>query len=140
MTYDSDNRQQRQDDVDDEMPMPVAGDDAQVSAGVKRTRDNADGGGDEERADRVEVDDPDMLVDGEAGMIEKLLNHPGRYDICELFSPPRVTKAAAVAGLRGGWSLDLKHVDPITGCAWDSARRRTRAVFGECWVGTSRWS
>ena len=125
VTYDSDNRQQRQDGVDDEMPMPVAGEDVQVSAGAKRPRDGADDEGDGERADRAEVDDPDMPVDGEAGSVER----PGRYDICELFSPARVTKAAAAAGLRGGWSLDLNHVDPITGCTWDLSTEKDQ---GRC--------
>ena len=39
----------------------------------------------------------------------------GAYDICELFSPARVTKFAKEEGLKGGWSLDIKHVDEVTG-------------------------
>ena len=42
-----------------------------------------------------------------------------RFDVCELFSPPRVAARAHKAGLRGGWSLDLRAPDPISGRHWD---------------------
>ena len=45
--------------------------------------------------------------------------HPGKYDLCELFSQARVAKEACAQGLRGGWSLDIDHVDEITGSRWD---------------------
>ena len=41
------------------------------------------------------------------------------YDVCEAFSPPRICPRARERGLRGGWSLDLMHTDPITGQKWD---------------------
>ena len=52
---------------------------------------------------------------------------PGRYRgkgqmdrlICEVFSPPRIARAAPKFGLEPGWSLDLNAVDPITGRSWD---------------------
>ena len=46
----------------------------------------------------------------------------GRYDVCEAFSPPRMTEAAAKNGLRSGWSLDIQHVDGATGRRWDLAK------------------
>lgn len=39
---------------------------------------------------------------------------PSRYDVCELFSPPRICAAAREQGLRGGWSLDIIVSDPGT--------------------------
>ena len=39
----------------------------------------------------------------------------GKYDIAELFSPPRMTELANEYGLRGGWSIDDRCTDPITG-------------------------
>ena len=47
--------------------------------------------------------------------------------MCELFSPPRMTAAATAQGLKGGWSLDLEAVDPITGCMWDLSTERAQA-------------
>ena len=29
-----------------------------------------------------------------------------KYDVCEVFSPPRICPAATLHGLRGGWSID----------------------------------
>ena len=42
-----------------------------------------------------------------------------RYDVCEIFSPPRVAQRARETGRRGGWSLDISEADPITGRTWD---------------------
>ncbi len=42
-----------------------------------------------------------------------------RYDICEVFSPPRVCVVATDHGLRGGWSIDVSTRDPITGKCYD---------------------
>ena len=52
--------------------------------------------------------------------------HPGKYDLCELFSPPRVSAAASARGLRGGWALDVDFIDPVTGSAWDLSEPRTQ--------------
>ena len=57
-------------------------------------------------------------------------SHPGRYDLCELFSPPRVAEVARTRGLRGGWSLDKLHEDPITGQYWNLS---DKAVQGRVW-------
>ena len=43
----------------------------------------------------------------------------GTYDLVELFSQPRVTKVATEMGLRGGWSCDLNHIDPVTNRCYD---------------------
>ena len=53
--------------------------------------------------------------------------HPGKHSICELFSPPRVVSVALANGLRGGWSLDLNHRDPVTGSEWDLSNPAARA-------------
>ena len=42
-----------------------------------------------------------------------------RYDICEVFSPPRVCTTAREHGLRGGWPIDIGARDPGTGRCYD---------------------
>ena len=49
------------------------------------------------------------------------------YDVCELFSPPRVCKRALERGMRGGWSLDLSSEDPVTNKKWDLSCSRAVA-------------
>ena len=108
----------------EDMPVPTA-----EEAGAKRGREV-----DEEEAGRpsawLRIEDPDPPDDAEAGLLVAPIvlmlgerrappGHPGRYDLCELFSPARVTAAATEQGLRGGWSLDLHHVDAVTGRKWD---------------------
>ena len=44
------------------------------------------------------------------------------FDICEIFSPPRVCAAAKAAGMRAGWSLDMTEECPVTGRKWDFRR------------------
>ena len=48
-------------------------------------------------------------------------SHSGKYEICELFSPPRVTKRAQQKDgvVRGGWSVDCEFIDPITNRKYD---------------------
>ena len=41
------------------------------------------------------------------------------YDVCEIFSVPRVTKRAWKHRLRGGWSLDVKNMCPVSQKKWD---------------------
>ena len=41
------------------------------------------------------------------------------YTCAEVFSPPRLCDRARERGMKGGWSLDLSAVDPITGEKWD---------------------
>jgi len=41
------------------------------------------------------------------------------FDISEVFSRPRVVPHARRAGWRGGFSLDIAHVDEVTGQAWN---------------------
>ena len=47
------------------------------------------------------------------------VQHYGNFDICKLFSPTWVSKEAVSQGLRGGWGLDLNHVDEVTNKKWD---------------------
>ena len=49
----------------------------------------------------------------------KHIDRPGKYDVCEFFSPPRVAPFATARGLRAGWSLDIKTTDDVTGRKWD---------------------
>ena len=110
------------------MPIPDAGGSVQESP--KRKRDDEEDPGDSERAieDRV-VDDPIEPMDEEVGELSvpdvlmpgerrkspaHSAMHYGKYDICEFVSPSRVCRVASQSGLRGGWSLDWKHDDPIT--------------------------
>lgn len=51
------------------------------------------------------------------GMIKELTGH----DVCEIYSPPRVTRFAAACGFTTGCRLDLTVCD-IDGNVWDFAR------------------
>ena len=53
------------------------------------------------------------------------------FDLCEAFTPPRVTPYAREAGLKGGWSMDIRVEDPITGRRWDLSlgKDQNRAVM-----------
>jgi len=42
-----------------------------------------------------------------------------KYDVCEVFSPPRICAAARKQGLTAGWSLDISVKDPETGRKFD---------------------
>ena len=109
------------------------------SSGVKRGCDGHDG--DEVCGDVEDPDDPQD--DGMAGSLETLRvfmlgerrhgaakyyswQHPGTCDLCELFSPPRVSAAATARGLRGGWALDIRCEDPVAGSAWDLSEPRAQ--------------
>ena len=43
----------------------------------------------------------------------------GKYEVVEIFSPPRVCARARERGKNGGWSLDWMVMDPITRQTWD---------------------
>ena len=131
------------DPADDEMPVPTAEEQgaASSSGGTKRARDDQEGSDDRAHQYR-QVEDPDPPPD-EAGSLEvsEVLmlgqrrppvktHHYGRYDICELFSQARVTAEAKKHGMRGGWSLDISHVDEVTGETWDlSTEKDQRRVW-----------
>ena len=42
-----------------------------------------------------------------------------KYDVCEVFSPPRMCAAAKRHGLRGGLSIDMAIREPSTGRRFD---------------------
>ena len=42
-----------------------------------------------------------------------------KYDVCDVFSPPRMCAAANRHGLRGGWSIGMAVSDPSTGRKYD---------------------
>ena len=44
---------------------------------------------------------------------------PGRFDVAEIFSPPRTCLRAQKRGLRGGWSMDNAIKCHMTGRTWD---------------------
>ena len=47
-----------------------------------------------------------------------------KYDLAELFSPPRMTEMTQAFGLKGGWSIDDRFKDPITGRTYDLRNRK----------------
>lgn len=67
---------------------------------------------------------PAVLMLGERKKGRNASSRKGKYDVCELFSQPRVCARARARGLRGGWSLDLNHADSITGGKWDLSLER----------------
>ena len=48
------------------------------------------------------------------------------YDLCEVFSVPRIAPEATKMQLRGGWSLDWKQTCRITGKRWDCLKAEDR--------------
>ena len=47
-----------------------------------------------------------------------------KYDLAELFSPPRMTEMTEKFGLKGGWSVDDRIEDPITKRTYDLRNRK----------------
>ena len=50
-----------------------------------------------------------------------------QFDVCEMFSPHRMTSVAAKIGLRGGWAMDIASACNVTGSCWDLLRDRVEA-------------
>ena len=48
-----------------------------------------------------------------------------KYDIAELFSPPRMTEMTEAFGLKGGWPIDDKCTDPVTGRTYYLQNKKT---------------
>ena len=125
--------------VDDEMPVPTAEEQgATASAGSAERPRDSEGESEEQPYQYRQVEDPEVPPD-EAGCFEapeclmlgqrrpkSKVHHDGRYDVCELCSQARVAAEASTMGLRGGWSLDINHVDTITitGETWDLCTER----------------
>ena len=55
-------------------------------------------------------------------------HHPGKDDVAEMYSPPRVTAMASTVGMKPGFAIDLTQVDE-DGEPWDftCAEKRKRA-------------
>ncbi len=66
---------------------------------------------------KKEIEDKEVSIHFLKKQVER--TDRSRYDICEVFSPPRVCVVAIDHGLRGGWSLDVSTRDPITGRCYD---------------------
>ena len=63
---------------------------------------------DEQPAKKARLENLVVDVKGERG-----------YSVCEVFSPPRVTKRARERGGQVGWAIDFKASDPITKRTYD---------------------
>ena len=50
--------------------------------------------------------------------------HGGKFDLCELFGPPRISSRARERGYRAGWCLDCNYADPVTGRRWNMTDSR----------------
>ena len=107
---------------EDDIPLPTPDgqeDDSREdddAPGAKRARVASEVGNDPD-APEVEVGGLLMGVLDRKGL--KHVNRRGKYDVCEVFSPPRVAPVAKDRGLRGGWSLDIRTADGVTGRRWD---------------------
>ena len=64
-------------------------------------------------------------------VLKDLKNHFTKYEVCEIFSPPRTCQRARELGRKGGWSLDIKVEDPITRQKWDLSDKRVVARVKE---------
>ena len=62
---------------------------------------------------------------------KKRMENTGASDICEVYSPPRVTAMAEKMGLNVGWAPDLTVSDPDDGLRWDfcSKAKRDKALL-----------
>ena len=60
-------------------------------------------------------------------VLENLMNEAVEFDVSEIFSAPRVALLASEAGLRGGYSIDCRWQDRITGKQWDLMQARDQA-------------
>ena len=130
-------------DLPGDIPIPDVEDKGTGASSSSKTRGKRKHEGDE--GDEARGDDPANPEDNqEMGSVEvyglgerkagdgkrKGQIHQGKYDLCELFSPPRVAEAARARGIRGGWSLDKLHEDPITGQCWILS---DKAIQGKVW-------
>ena len=130
----------RSEDLEVDVPIPAT-DQPTGLPSSSRDKRKSDAPADDDRGGKyqtVEVDDPDDPEEDEVGSLEVpevlMLDqrracapvHPGKFEVCELFSPPRDSAAASSRGLRGGWALDIECVDPITGCMWDLSESRAQ--------------
>jgi hypothetical protein len=73
---------------------------------------------------------------GSSGVVFRKVHSPGdpvgfpkpenksKYDICELYSRPRMCAHAPAHKLKGGWSIDKDFQDPITGRTYDLRNRK----------------
>ena len=50
----------------------------------------------------------------------------GTYDVCEVFSPARLTARCGRLGLKGGLALDVSHACTVTGRKWDCLKAEDR--------------
>ena len=114
------------DDVDTEMPIPPVATEENPEASEQPAPKRARVGSEAATAE----EDPLQPEAEEVGLVATLsvksvrhIDRPGKFDICEVFSPPRVTEHAGKHGLRPGWSLDVRCADGVTGRRWDLTSR-----------------
>ena len=88
---------------------------------------------DEPARGAIKNEDPERDPHGETRKVKKG-KHGSVYDVCEIFSPPQISRVASRQGLRAGWSLDLSTECPITGRKWDCRSAEDRA-----WVRKMVW-
>ena len=58
--------------------------------------------------------------------------HGLKYDVCEIFSVPRVTQMAKDMGMRAGWALDITESDGITKRSYDLSSSSDQRTKGAC--------
>ena len=58
--------------------------------------------------------------------------HRLKYDVCEIFSVPRVTQMAKDMGMRAGWALDITESDGITKRSYDLSSSSDQRTKGAC--------
>ena len=88
---------------------------------------------DEPARGAIKNEDPEREPHGETRKVKRG-KHGSVYDVCEIFSPPRISRVASRQGLRAGWSLDLSIECPITGRKWDC-----RSVEDRAWARKMVW-
>ena len=56
-------------------------------------------------------------------------NNEYEFDVSEVFSPPCVCDLARARGMKGGYSLHVSEIDPVSGRKWDLTNRRDLQSF-----------
>ena len=96
------------------MGVPLATDEA-LCAGRKRGKE----------AEQDEALEPEAV----RARLENICESAVEFDVCELFSPPRVTLVAKEAGLKSGYSLDCNWHDQTTNRMWNLLEKRDQSLL-----------
>ena len=105
----------------------------QARAGRRRTRpEEEEEDEDEERGPSPKLQGGDAAGSAaQSANLSSMTIKASKYEVCEVFSVPRVTARARARGKRGGWAADIKGGDPISQKSYDLSDHRQEAQVRE---------